>query len=354
MDFTDISQQRLQNQQLLSPQSKSIAELVRHFGAIQAQDYAMAKWAIGSRLADIVDADVDLAIANGEIVRTHVLRPTWHFCASEDIGWMLELSAKNIRGQMASNDKKLGLDQELYNKCFKLIEKALEAGHLSRPQIMEILEYNGIRTHDYRGGHIMAAAELEGLVVSGKRIGNEHGYALMSEQVRKPRRLSREEALSQLAATYFTSHGPATIRDFQWWSGLNLTNCRQAIASNESVLENVVIEGQEYFFSEVHPNRQRSTFLLPAFDEFLISYKDRTPSIASEHQKHAFTMNGIFKPIVVVDGQVCGIWKRTVKKDQVIVETDLVYKIPQNRLAELRRQAHRFSDFLGKTLEFKA
>ncbi|NUY81173.1 winged helix DNA-binding domain-containing protein [Flavobacterium sp. MAH-1] len=354
MEFKDISFWRMQSQQLLTTNIDSIPRLVKHFGAIQAQDYAMAKWAIGSRVPSISDADVDIALASGDIVRTHVLRPTWHFAPSEDIGWMLGLTAKTIRGQMASNDRKLGLDQAIYNKSFGLIEKALEDGHLSKPEIMEILEFNGIRTHEYRSGHIMAAAELEGLVVSGARKGKEHGYALMSKQVKKPRKLSKEEALAELAQTYFKSHAPATVRDFQWWSGLNLTDCRTGIKANEKKLESVEIEGQTYYFPEEHQSvNTKSVHLLPAFDEFLIAYKDRTPSIDPVHSRHAFTSNGIFKPLLVVDGQVCGIWKRTIKKDVVSVEVQAMVKIPNNRFSEIEHQVKRFGDFLGLKTDLK-
>ncbi|RZJ71181.1 winged helix DNA-binding domain-containing protein [Flavobacterium sp.] len=348
MDFKDLSFQRQQNQQILGSDFTEIDQLVKHFGAIQAQDYPMAKWAIGSRLHTISDSDVDAAIAEGKIVRTHVLRPTWHFACADDIGWMLDLTAKNIRGQMAANDRKLGLDEKVYHKSFKLIENALADGHLSRAELMEILEFNGIRTHEYRSAHIMVAAELEGLVVSGGRRGKEHGYALMSQHVRNPRKLSREEALSELARTYFKSHGPATIKDFQWWSGLNQTDCRKGISANGKLLQSTQIEGQTYYFSEENESvKTKSVQLLPAFDEFLIAYKDRSASIDPVHNRHAFTSNGIFRPLLVVDGQVCGIWKRSTKKDAVSIDVEMMVKIPKNRQAEIGKAAKRFADFLG-------
>lgn len=352
MTLTDILQQRLCNQQLLDSAPASIAGLVRHFGAVQAQDYAMAKWAIGCRIDGVRDHDIDEALSKGSIVRTHVLRPTWHFCAAEDVGWMLELSARNIRGQMASHEKKLGLDTATYSKCFDIIGKALTGRQLTRTQLSEILENNPIASRD-RMALILFAMEIEGLIVSGGRIGKEHGYALMAERVLKPKQLSREQALAQLAKTYFTSHGPASIRDFQWWSGLNLTDCRKAVAACERDLQQVAIDTQLYYFSEQNNAIKRSALLLPAFDEFLIAYKDRSASIAPAHEKHAFTNNGIFKPIIVVDGQVCGIWKRTFKKTKVVVEFDLVNEIAKNRMPELERQAKRFADFLGVKLELK-
>lgn len=355
MDFKDISLQRQQNQQLLSQDFGSIEQLIKHFGAIQSQDYAMAKWALGVRLPSISDADVDEALASGKIVRTHVLRPTWHFAPPEDIGWMLDLTARNIRGQMASNDRKLGLDEKMYNKCFKLIEKALETDNLSRSEILQMLEYNGIRTHEYRSSHIMAAAELEQLIISGGRAGKEQTYALMARHVKNPRTLSREEGLHELAFTYFKSHGPATLKDFQWWSGLNQTDCKKGIASNGKALQSAEIEGQTYYFTEMHQIRNvKSVHLLPAFDEFLIAYKDRSPSIDPLHNRRAFTINGIFKPLLVVDGQVCGIWKRTAKKDAVRLELEMMVKVPKARQAEIKKEARRFGDFLGLKTEIQS
>ncbi|RZJ65813.1 MAG: winged helix DNA-binding domain-containing protein [Flavobacterium sp.] len=200
----------------------------------------------------------------------------------------------------------------------------------------------------------MAAAELEGLVISGKRKGKEHSYALLEERVKNRKKFNREEALSELAKIYFTSHGPATIKDFQWWSGLNQTDCKKGIAANEKKLQQIDINGNSYYFSlEVKSKPENSLHLLPAFDEFLIAYKDRSPSVDPLHQKHTFTMNGIFKPILVVDGQVCGIWKRSVKKETVFIEVDMIIKIPKSRHKEVEKQAERFGDFLGLKTEVK-
>lgn len=354
MDFTEISQLRQHNQQLLGSEITDITKLVSHFGAIQSQDYAMAKWAIGVRIPGISDADVDAAIDSGKIVRTHVLRPTWHFTAGQDIHWMLDLTAKTIRRQFASMDNKLGLTESIYKKSFKLIEKALQDDDLTRPELMEILEFSGINTSEYRSGHIMAAAELEKIVISGRRKGKEHSYALLDERVKNPRKLNREEGLAELARTYFTSHGPATLRDFHWWSGLNLTDCRKGIAANGSDLQQAEIADNSYFFvGEPKFKEKQSVHLLPAFDEFLISYKDRSPSVDPLHQKHAYTMNGIFKPILVVDGQVCGVWKRSVKKGRLLVEVDLLVNVPKDRISEIEKEASRFGAFLQLPIDLK-
>lgn len=329
--------------------------MVSHFGAMQAQDYAMAKWGIGVRLPGIIDTDVEKALDTAEILRTHILRPTWHFVAAEDIHWMLSLTAKNVRRLMGTNDRKLGLDEVIFTKSLKLIENALRDGnHLTRPELMEILERGGISTSENRSTHIMMAAELEGLVASGMRKGKEHSYALLDERVKKPRKLTRDEAVAQLAETYFTSHGPATVKDYMWWSGLSAADAKAGLGANEKKLEKVQIDGKEYWFSEeIKDSHKKSVCLLPAFDEFLIGYTDRSAVIDPKFHQHAFTFNGIFKPILVLDGQVCGTWKRTIKKDTVKIEIGFFSKVATSRRPEIRFEAERFGRFLKKSLELE-
>lgn len=347
--FPDISLQRLYSQQLIDVTQGDIESVVSHFGAMQSQDYAMAKWGIGVRLPGIRETDVDEAFDLGIIVRTHVLRPTWHFTAAQDIHWMLQLTAKNVRRVMGTNDRKLGLDSHVFKKSFKLIEKALgDGGQLTRLELMDILEREKINTSEYRSSHIMAAAELESLVISGARKGNSHTYALLEERVKKPKKLNREEGLAELARTYFTSHGPATLKDYMWWSGLSTADAKAGIAANGSVLKKREQAGKEYWFSEEAKEIfQKSVQLLPAFDEFLIGYADRSASIEAKFGKHAFSNNGIFRPVVVIDGQVCGIWKRSIKKDEVTIEIQFLDKIAKSRYKEIKLEAQQYADFLG-------
>jgi hypothetical protein len=349
MTAFDIAAIRLHSQQLIDPGFKSVKSLVSHFGAIQAQDYPMSKWAIGCRLPGSTDDVIEKAIDDGEIIRTHVLRPTWHLAAAEDIGWMLELTSGNILRQFNSMNKKIGLDEKIFAKSTDIIVKSLTGNqHLTRDELVEILNHHGIKTNEYRSLHILAHAELHGVICSGKRKGRHHSYALMDERIKKPKILDREEALAELGKRYFTSHGPATQKDFHWWSGLSVSDSRLAIELNKKYLTETEYEGQTYYWKDSGAQEMTGhVLLLPAFDEYLIAYKDRTAAIHIDHMPKAFTVNGIFKPLIVVNGQVVGIWKRTCKKDTVIIEPTFFQKVSKATEKEVGTAAESFGRFLG-------
>lgn len=354
MEF-DISAIRLQNQLLAGPELKTAKEIVAHFGAIQAQDYAMAKWAVGVRLPNATDTLIEKALDDGEIIRTHVLRPTWHLAAAEDIHWMLELTGANIKRAMASSNRLLELDDKTFARSNDKITEALYGKrHLTRNELMEVLNHSGIKTHSMRGLHLMLHAELSGIVCNGARKGKDHTYALLSERVKKTKHYTKEEALAELARRYFTSHGPATLKDFVWWSGLPVADSKTALELNRENFISREFEGQTYWFiGSENTNREgiKSILLLPAFDEFLISYKGRSASIHNDFALHAFTNNGVFKPIIVMNGQVVGIWKRIVKKDKVLIETKFFQEVPKGTDKQVISEARRFGDFMNKPVE---
>lgn len=351
----NIASIRLHNQQLSGTEFKTPKALVSHFGAMQAQDYPMSKWAIGSRLPGSADESVEKAIDDGQIIRTHVLRPTWHLAAAEDIRWMLELTGPNILRQFNAMNIKLGLDDKTFSKSTDIIVKALDGGqHLTRGEIVGILNYHGIKTNEYRSLHILAHAELHRVICSGKRKGKHHSYALMDERVPQSQPLTKEKALAELALRYFTSHGPATQKDFGWWSGLGVNDCKVAIELNRGKLAAKDYENQTYYWNDMGKiETGESVLLLPAFDEYLISYKDRSAAIHTDHMPHAFTSNGIFKPIIVVNGQVVGIWKRTIKKDKIIIEPGFLQKVPKGIEKKVAEAAGRFGVFLEQNVEMK-
>lgn len=294
-------------------------------GAMQAQDYAMAKWAIGLRLPGSTERLIETAIDKGEIIRTHLLRPTWHFVSEDDVYWMLELSASKIKTSAKARHKELELTESILTKSNEIIEKALTGNnHLTREELMTHLAVAGIRTNENRSSHIMLNAELDGLVCSGACKNKKHTYALLKERVQKVNNLSKEEALAKLASRYFASHGPATFHDFSWWSGLSAADARQAF---ETVKPSLVLEtiGTQAFwipdsFNVPNNGSKSSVYLLPAYDEYIISYTDRRAALSPENQKKTISMNGFFKPVIVVNGQITGLWKRTIKKDKVIIE----------------------------------
>jgi len=250
MNLSHIANARLANQQIASAKFKKPKDLVAYMGAIQSQDYAMSKWAIGLRLPGSTEKQIENVLDKGEIIRTHVLRPTWHIITAADIYWMLALSADKIKSLMKTMNRQLELSEKIFTKSNAVIEKALGEGkHLTREALLSWFEKAKIPTHSNRLSHMLLRAELEGIACSGKMDGNKKTYALLSERVPKKKVLSKEESLALLAKKYFTSHGPATIEDFSWWSGLSLTNARLGL---EMVKSNFIFEkinGLGYWFN---------------------------------------------------------------------------------------------------------
>ena len=325
MTYQEISYHRLAAQKLLETNHNSPQEIVHHLGAMQAQDYSMAKWAIGSR-CNASETAIEEAVNSAQIIRTHILRPTWHFVSSEDIYWMLDLSGPQVQRMTLSAAKKYGFDARKLEQTNQKIEKLLAGNHhLTREEIMKELDVKKSSSQDFLGAAIMMHAELEGLVCNGKMRGRQITYSLLEERVKKPQnKFSKDEALAKLALRYFESHGPATMLDFSWWSGFAPTSCNLAISAIKLHLNFIEIENQKYWFGNNSSHEdifRESVHFLPAFDEILISYKSREISILSEHQSKAFTNNGIFKPVILENGKVIGTWKRTIKKNLNKIET---------------------------------
>ncbi len=355
MNSTDIAQMRLHNQQIAGTTHKTPKDLVNWMGAMQAQDYAMAKWALGVRLSNATDASIEAAISRGEVIRTHLMRPTWHFVSADDIYWMLDLTAPHIKSLVRTRHKELELTEDIFSRSYEIMSKALEGGkHLTRKALGAALEKANIATHSQRLYHLVLRAELDGILCSGPPEGKQPTYVLLEESVPEKQTLVREEALARLARKYFTSHAPATLRDFVWWSGLPVKDARQAVEIIKPDFISETIHEATYWltndFSQPQ-NKENSVHLLPAFDEFIISYKDRSATISSGHHKKAVSSNGVFRPIIVVDGQVAGIWKRILKKDKVII-TPTLFQPPAKHVRRLfEKEATAFGDFLGMKVE---
>ncbi|QMU30733.1 winged helix DNA-binding domain-containing protein [Adhaeribacter radiodurans] len=324
----DIALHRLFNQQIEKNRFSTPLDLIRWLGAIQAQDYAMAKWAMALRLPNGTDAVIEDALNQSNIIRTHIMRPTWHFVAASDIRWMLQLTAPHLKRIAASMNRQLELDEQVFSKIYQILFKSLEGGnHLSRQEIMATINQAGILTNGLRAGHIMFQAELDGVVCNGVKQNKQFTYALLDEKVPPcTKNFTRHEALAELAMRYFTSHGPATIQDFTWWSGLTLTDARLGLNQVKTNLISETIEDLTYWLAdEATPETYNpaSLHLLPAFDEFMISYKNRTASLLPAHFKETITGNGIFKPIIVVNGKVVGLWQTSPEKSKIKLHLSL-------------------------------
>jgi hypothetical protein len=329
--------------------------MVGWMGAMQAQDYAMAKWAIGVRLPNSTDRAIETAINSGEVIRTHLLRPTWHLVSVDDIYWMLELTAPHIKASMKSRHKELGLAEIILRKSNTIIGKALRVGnHLTREELIAELGKAKIATDNNRASHLLAWAELNGIVCSGTTKSGKQTYAPLEERVPKTKRLTREEALATLAKKYFTSHCPATLHDFVWWSGLPVSDAKQALEMVKSHFISETIDSQTYWFTNffsIPKTDKEGVYLLPAFDEFIISYKDRNASLPFENHNMTVSNNGIFRPVIVVNGQVTGIWKRTIKKDKVIVEMEFFKQPDKTTKSLIEKALIHYGHFLEKKTE---
>ena len=350
MKNIEITNQRLQNQQIHAPHATTPTELVAWMGAMQAQDYEMSKWAMGVRLPNQTEGILEAALNNGEVLRTHLLRPTWHLVAPKDIRWMLALSKPQIEKIVAGYNERLGLDIATRSKSNDIIEKALtQRPNLTRNELMEILGHHDIQASDIRAAHLMFHAELTGLVCSGIRKGKQLTYALLDTRTPLTKPLHRDEALAELAKRYFQSHSPATVKDFAWWSGLTLTDARKGIDNIKDQLEILAIEKTNYYVFSTKTSKiaTKDIVLLPAFDEYMVSYTDRSAALDPQFKSQAISSNGIFTPIIVHHGQVIGIWKRKLKPKYIEIELLPFQPISTNLLNDIKVHFEVYKNYLG-------
>lgn len=356
MTLSEIALLRLVNQRLLDSKFTAPKQVVSWLGAIQAQDYYMGKWAIGTRMLNATDQLIEDAINQGEIVRTHVMRPTWHFVLAEDIRWMLELTAPHIKAAMKTYQKKLKLNEKIFHRTNDIIAKLLEGNnHLTRAEIVAELKKEKIKADNLQATHIMFDAELNGIVCNGPMRGKQFTYALMDERIPSTKSVTREDALFKLSKKYFTSHGPATIQDFTWWSGLPAADAKKGLDLVKDKLVSEKIDNKIYWFdgtlSKSALTNQTAPLFLPAYDEFMISYTDRSASIDKKFSKVILVGNGIFRPIIVKKGKAIGIWLRTVKKNHVAITTKFFSAKEKMKKSEVAPLLYPFGKFLDMEIK---
>lgn len=352
MDTIDIRNIRLYNQQLINSELQTPHDVVSYMGAMQSQAFDMAKWGIGLRLNGATNKQVEKAFNSGEIVRTHILRPTWHFVAAADIHWMFDLSAPRIKPTFVNYSGTVGLDEDLVLKSFRIVEKVLrDENHLTREELGAVFEAEGIIADSRLVGLFLSRAEVEGLVCSGRQKGNKQTYALLHEWVPKKQQLAKEEALEKLTRKFFTSHGPATLQDYVWWSGLLTSDARKGIdlIKHDFICEK--INSREFWFKpdiQLPEVKNESALLLPAFDEFIVSYKDRSDILAEKDLRKIITRTGIFAPALSYNGEIIGSWKKIKKGGRNEVELtffDKTSKAIQNLFKEVSKE---YISFLEK------
>ncbi|HEV2218618.1 MAG TPA: winged helix DNA-binding domain-containing protein [Candidatus Dormibacteraeota bacterium] len=363
--MSDLVARRLRVHHLIGEPFGSAVEAVGWFGAVQSQDYAAAKWALGQRLRDTVDGDIDAAFDRGDILRTHVMRPTWHFVLPRDIRWIQELTSPRVMAGLAGRHRQLELDGRTVERACDLFGEALAGGKfMTRPELGEVLKSAGIPVDGQRLPHLLASAEHANVITSGPRRGKQFTYALFAERARTARKLNREEALQRLTITYFISHGPAQMKDFAWWSGLTIQEIRRGIQLAGNALRREEIDGSDHWSGADGPGRasagRTTAHLLPNFDEYTVAYRDRSalldPKVPFDaasfaYYRDASPMGGILSNVVTIGGRVRGSWSRTIMPGRVKIEVRPLAPLSRGEIAAVRQAAARLGRFLDGEVE---
>lgn len=359
MNMQDITRERLAAQRLVGKPFTSVAETVGFFGGVQSQDHAGAKWALGQRIAGATDATVQAAFDEGKILRVHMLRPTWHYATAADIRWIQQLTSPRVMAMSAYYLRKRNLDDVTLRKSYDALAKILQGRQLTRLELAAELKKAGVDPYAsedrQRFGSILASAEHALVICSGAMRGKQHTYALLDERAPKTAALTRDEALAKLTQTFFTSHGPATVQDFAWWSSLTAKDIQAGLTMSD--LQRAVIGSQTYWFVKHTPPiaTGHHLHLLPNYDEYTVAYKDRSailPDAAIDTTKMLDSRgNVLFNNAILYDGHVIGTWRRVIKSKKVLIQPRFLSEPTSAITDAFAEQANRYARFLGMTAE---
>jgi hypothetical protein len=353
----EITWYRLANQQISRVRYGEPADVVASLGAMQAQDYLAALWAIGLRLPEHTEPEVERAIVERKIVRTWPMRGTLHFVKAEDVRWMTELLAPRIIAGSVRRFQQLELDSSVFARSRQLFVDALAGNRqLARKAMIELLESAGISTAGQRGNHILWRLAQEGVLCFAGRAAKQPTFALLEDWAPQARSRDRSSALAELAMRYFAGHGPATLQDFVWWSGLKVSDASAGLDTVRSRLTQEKLGSAVYWrlrnFS-TPSDTERAAYLLPGFDEFVLGYKDRSALVDHQRDARLASSNGIFWPTVVIDGRVVGTWKRLLKKKELVVTARPFASFNKADKNAFAIAAERYGLFLGRRVELK-
>jgi hypothetical protein len=330
-------------------------DVVRHLLAVQSQDYPNAKWAVAQRLGGALDADLDRAFDAAAFVRTHVLRPTWHFVAPEDLRWLLALTGPRVHKANAYQYRLLEIDRTLAARSRAVIETALQGGAaLTREELGVRLTEAGIEATGARLAYLASDAELEAVVCSGPRRGRRQTYALVDERIPPARPRARDEALAELGRRYVEGHGPAQVVDLSWWSGLTVAEARVALESATPPLVRETFQGRTFYASPSEPAADAArpiVHLLPNYDELLIAFRDRTDAMDPALPPPARVAQVVLNHVAVRDGLVVGGYRRRDERPVTRVEVNLLVGLDRAERAALREAIDHFAAFLGRPVE---
>ena len=343
---------RLAAQRISSTTFTTPAEVVRHMLAMQAQDFPGAKWSVGLRATGVTDADVETAIAERAIVRSWPMRGTLHLAPAEDLAWMLSLTRDRMVRGAAGRHRQLELDDASFTTAADIADGLLTGNRIvGRTALLAAFDAAGLSTAGQRGNHLLWYLSVTGRLVFGPLDGKQHSFVLLEEWVPKPRQLDRDEALGEFARRYFTSHGPATDRDFAWWSSLSLTEARTGLSIAKKDLDELQLDGTTYYLAPGLEPASSAVHALPGFDEYVLGYQDRSAQLAPSMATRIVPGgNGMFLSTIVVDGEILGTWKRTSTAKRIAIEVVPFEAISKKALAGFAAEARRYGVFAGREI----
>jgi hypothetical protein len=351
MDGREIAHRRLHAHRLVGPPLADPVAAVRHLGAMQAQEYPIAKWSIAQRTLGVGDAALQRLLDAGAILRTHALRPTWHFVAAADIAWIQALTGPRVHALNAYYNRMHGINGETAARTNKLITDALRGGnHLTRNELAAVLDEGGFPATGNRLAYVVMWAELDGLIASGPMRGKQHTYALLGQRAPSARVLTPDAALAELTWRYFATHGPATVKDFAWWSSLTARQIRRGLGLVGERLTAALVDGRTVWFdptAEASPPPSPVAHLLQGYDEYVVAYSDTKFAFnlaGAAPPPGRYTDNMMFSPIMI-DGQVAGFWRRVPKGRAIVIELDLVAKTTAAQRRALDAELDRLAEY---------
>ncbi len=355
MTARDLIHRRLYSQRLAGTPLESPVDAVRWLAAVQSQDYHGAKWGLALRTANTDSGAIDRLFNEGAILRTHIMRPTWHFVLPEDIRWMLNLTSPRVHAINRLYCRKLGLDRVLLGRTNRILANSLRGNNYrTRRELGTMLESKGINVSGQALAYIVMHAELDGVICSGPLHGRQFTYALLGERVAPSRLRSREDALAELTRRFVTSHGPTTPRDFSWWSGLTMADARAGFETLGSSFTQEIVEGKTWWMTDdtIPKRRSPAIHMLPNFDEHTVAYRDREGALASDVQRRLAPTSGVLMAhILTRDGQLIGGWRRTLTNKRAKVNLRLLVDLDARERKALEKAVAAYGMFAGVEAE---
>lgn len=357
MNLQEICLERISNLGISTDSGNTPEEAVSNLCSLQAQDYRSSLWAIGLRCSPgTTVADVEEYIERRRIVRSWLNRGTIHFSAAQDVKWQISLYSPGLRKTAEIRDGHLGLTPDSIERMMVVLKDHLtSAGVSTRSEMYEVMEANNAKPRKGNlGYHLLYRAAWDGLICFGPQDENEQTFTLQDSWIEWSEEKSRDESLASLAERYFRSHGPATLQDFAWWSGLKMTEAREGLKLSSRLMESFELDGKTYYRASGNNGRHDNSgrvFLLPAFDEYIVGYTDRAWLFHGNRQDDVIKRNGIFLPTIVSDGFVIGTWRQKHVSGGISLNTTLFRELEKDEKNGLKEAAEIYGSFLGKDIK---